>query len=160
MPVIPTLAPILLAVLALAGAGCRNDPARAGLKTLRYPLRADVGSLDPVRCSTQYQNICIAQMFDTLVEFKYPNLPYELTPSILTRLPESSPDGLTWSFELAPGVRFQDDPCFPGGKGREIVTRDVFYSLKRNCDARWSPTGYWLFQDRIRGSRAGFRAQP
>lgn len=142
-----------LALALLATAACKQAPGMAGGRTLRFPLRADVGSLDPVRAATQYQGICVAQVFDTLVEFRYPRVPYELQPSLLARMPEPSADGMTWTFELRPGVRFHDDPCFvaTGGKGREVVSDDVFYSIKRNCDAHWSPTGYWLFQGRIRG---------
>ncbi len=140
--------------LLLATAACKRPPGGdSHVKTLRYPIRSDIGSLDPVRASTQYQSIAIAQIFDTLVEFKFPKVPYELTPSLLTKMPEQSADGRTWSFELKEGVRFQDDPCFTAtaGKGREIVSEDFFYSLRRSCDSHWSPTGYWLFEGRIRG---------
>ncbi|MCW3054638.1 MAG: ABC-type oligopeptide transport system,periplasmic component, partial [Chthonomonadales bacterium] len=32
------------------------------------------------------------------------------------------------------GLRFQDDPCFPGGKGREITAADFLYTFRRIAD--------------------------
>jgi ABC-type transport system substrate-binding protein len=37
---------------------------------------------------------------------------------------------------LRPGVFFQDDPAFPGGKGRELVAQDFVYSLLRFADPK------------------------
>ena len=45
-------------------------------------------------------------------------------------MPELSDDGLTYSFELRKDVRFNDDACFPGGKGRALVADDVIYSFE------------------------------
>ena len=42
-----------------------------------------------------------------------------------------SADGKHWSFELHSGVRFVDDPCFPGGRGRELGATDVKASIER-----------------------------
>ena len=42
--------------------------------------------------------------------------------------------GEIWTFTLKPGLRYGDDPCFPGGKGREVLAADFVYSLKRMAD--------------------------
>ena len=39
--------------------------------------------------------------------------------------------GERWTFTIKKGLRFQNDPCFPGGVGREIVAADFIYSFKR-----------------------------
>ena len=47
-----------------------------------------------------------------------------------------SDDGLVYTFRLKQGVRFIDDPCFPAGRGREVVARwaDVLaYIEGRQC---------------------------
>jgi len=54
---------------------------------------------------------------------------------------------------------FQDDPSFANGRGREVVTDDVFYSLRRFCDSHWTPTGYWLINGRIEGLDAYRKAE-
>jgi ABC-type transport system substrate-binding protein len=48
-------------------------------------------------------------------------------------------------------VKFQDDPCFEGGKGRELVTDDVFYSWKRLADPANEYENYWLLAGSIKG---------
>ena len=41
-----------------------------------------------------------------------------------------------------------------GGKGRELVARDVFYSWKRMADSANSPKSWWLIEDTIKGFKA------
>lgn len=42
--------------------------------------------------------------------------------------------GESWTFRIRKGLRFQDDPCFEGGRGREILASDFIYSFRRMCD--------------------------
>lgn len=148
----------LVAVLVPGAPAARNaDPASAASqagekKVLRLPLRSTgPGSLDPVRGSTQYDHRACSNVYETLLQFKYLKRPYELEPLLLAKMPEVSADGLTYSFELKPDVRFVDDACFEGGKGRELVTDDVFYSWKRMADQDNQPLSWWLFEDTIAG---------
>ncbi|QYO64880.1 hypothetical protein JVX88_35910 [Leptolyngbya sp. 7M] len=63
-----------------------------------------------------------------------------------------NPDGTqTWRFTLKRGVRFQDDACFPEGKGREMTAEDVFYSWRRLADPRYEYENWWLFAGTIKG---------
>lgn len=122
------------------------------LRTARFPMRSDgPKSLDPVRGSTQYENLCASQVLETLLQYKYLKRPYELEPLLLAEMPTVSEDGLTWHFKLKPGVRFHDDPCFPDGKGREITSADVFYSWRRMADKDTNSKVWWLFKDMIAG---------
>jgi oligopeptide transport system substrate-binding protein len=59
--------------------------------------------------------------------------------------------GELWSFRLKKGVVFQDDPCFPGGKGREVVAADVIYSFKRMADPSVPCPVLSFFLDKIVG---------
>ncbi|MFV2070719.1 MAG: ABC transporter substrate-binding protein, partial [Pirellulales bacterium] len=56
-----------------------------------------------------------------------------------------------YHFKLKRGIHFHDDPCFPGGKGRELTARDVFYSWKRMADNDKLPKSWWLFEKTIAG---------
>ena len=130
--------------------GCQREP--DGLKSLHFAIRSDgPKGMDPVRVSTQYDHIATAQVYDTLLQYKYLVRPLELQPSLLAEMPEIAEDGVTWTFRLKKGVRFCDDPCFPDGKGRELVARDVFYSWKRMADLSLTPKGWWLFKGTILG---------
>ena len=146
--------PWLLVASLLLPWGCKKPPSsRPGEKVLRYPVRAKIGSMDPVVGDSQYKNLMISAIFDTLVEFAYPEKPFQLRTSLLTSLPERSEDLKTYTFELRDDIYFADDPAFEstGGKGPRLTTDDVFYSIKRHCDSYWKPVGYWLIQGRIEG---------
>jgi len=108
-------------------------------------------SLDPVRGSTTYEARACSLIYETLFQYKYLKRPPELEPCLLAKMPEVSADGRTYTFELKQGVRFQDDACFPGGKGRELEAKDFFYSLKRMADDGNDPKSWWLLEDTIVG---------
>lgn len=120
-------------------------------KTLQLPMRTDgPKTLDPAQGSTQYENIAISQIYETLLTFSYAD-PQKLEPLLLDGLPERSPDGLELTFKLKKGVKFHDADCFPGGKGRELTTDDVFYSLKRLADKECQFKNWWLLEGAIQG---------
>lgn len=128
-------------------------------KVLRLPMRTDGPKvLDPAQGSTQYDNIASTQIYETLLTFNYAK-PTELQPLLLEKMPETQDEGLTWEFTLKPGVKFHDDACFPGGKGREIRSDDVFYSLKRLADAQNQLKNWWLLENAIKGFDAYKEAQ-
>jgi ABC-type transport system substrate-binding protein len=143
-------------LLAILGALLLALPAPAApLKTATIPIRTDgPKSLDPARGSTQYDNLACSQIYDTLLQFKYLARPLALEPLLLAEMPRTTvnPDGTqTWSFTLRDDARFQDDPCFPGGKGRRVVSADVFYSWKRLVDPVHNLKNAWLIEGLIVG---------
>lgn len=138
-----------MALVAVVGAS-----AAAGLgqqKVVQVPMRTDgPKSLDPAQGSTVYDNMACSQVYETLLINKYAD-PGSYEPLLLAELPTTADGGKTWHFKLLPGIMFQDDPCFPGGKGREVVTDDVFYSLKRLGDEKYEFKNWWLLSDTILG---------
>lgn len=122
-----------------------------GQKVLQLPIRTDgPKSLDPVEGSTTYDNMACVQFYETLLETCY----YDTTqfePRLLADHPERLDDGKRWRFTLKEGVRFHDDPCFPGGRGREVTSEDVFYSWKRLADPANGLENWWLLDGVIEG---------
>jgi oligopeptide transport system substrate-binding protein len=59
--------------------------------------------------------------------------------------------GELWSFRLKPGLHYQDDPCFPRGKGREVVASDIVYSFKRMADPKVPCPVLSFFEDKLVG---------
>ncbi|MBK7405074.1 MAG: hypothetical protein IPJ41_10670 [Phycisphaerales bacterium] len=115
------------------------------------PMRTDgPRTLDPARGSSTYDNRACSQIYDTLLQVcYYDNSRFE--PNLLAEMPQALDGGKRYRFKLRPGVRFQDDACFPGGKGREVVSSDVFYSWKRLADPANGGKSWWLLKDQIVG---------
>jgi ABC-type transport system substrate-binding protein len=142
-------------LLALALGGCTGDGGTHGLKKVFSMVRGSAHkSLDPVRQFDSASAEIVGNVYDTLLQYSYLERPYALEPDLVTKMPELSADGLGYEFELRDDVRFVDDPCFAGGKGRPLVVDDVIYSLKRYADANLNIKSYALLQGVIEGMDA------
>lgn len=89
----------------------------------------------------------------------------KLDPATLQPIPaiaekvETDPNGLMYTFTIRKGVFFHDDPCFEGGKGREVKAQDVKYSLELLCKS--SPDNQYFsstLKDRVVGANESFAA--
>jgi len=69
-----------------------------------------------------------------------------------------SDDGKTYTFKIRKGVKFHDDPCFAGGKGREVTAKDFKYALDLLCTNIAGNEGFWIFKDKVVGAEAHFKA--
>ena len=117
---------------------------------LRLALTGEIRSLDPARVGDSASGLVAGQIYEGLVQF-------DASLRIRPALAESwtvSPDGTLWNFTLREGVRFQDDPAFPGGKGRPVTAADVKYSFERVVNPKSLSTGWWIFNGRVEGANA------
>lgn len=121
------------------------------LKIFYHYRRSEEKSLDPVKSFDEASRQHVRNMFDTLLEYHYLKRPYVLVPSLLTKMPEKQADGTTYLFTLKQGVKFHDNPAFPGGKGREMIADDVIFSLKRFADSNTNRLSYTLIQGMVVG---------
>ncbi len=112
---------------------------------------ARIRTLDPARAADVASAQAVSRIYEGLLQYAYRDRPYRVEPLLAEALPEVSPDGLVYTFRLRRGIRFQDDPCFPGGKGRELTAEDFVYSIKRLADRKTAASGYWIFRDRLAG---------
>ncbi len=69
---------------------------------------------------------------------------------------EISEDGKQYTFKIRKGVKFHDDPCFPGGKGREVTAKDFKFSFDLLCSKVPNNEGFWIFKDKIVGASDHF----
>jgi peptide/nickel transport system substrate-binding protein len=91
--------------------------AQSSAKVLKVVPSADVAELDPTRAANQIGRIYSQMVFDTLYA-----LDQNLSPKPMMVDKESiSQDGLTYTFTLRTGLKFQD--------GSPVTTRDVAASL-------------------------------
>lgn len=150
---------VLLALALGACGGNKHEASGAGAKKVFRFNRAEAfKTLDPMKQNDQASIELVSNVYDSLLQYDYLARPYQLEPNLLTKMPALSADGLTYSFELRDDVRFNDDPCFTGGKGRKLTSDDVIYSFKRFADANVNGVSYALLQGAIEGIDA-FREQ-
>ena len=141
---------LCLAVV-IAG-GCSKMPdTESGESVFRYPLPAKIASLDPGNVEDVYGNLILAQICESLYTYHYLKRPFEVVPELAASLPQISEDKLTYTIPIKQGVYFQDDSCFPDGKGRELKAEDFVFAFKRIANVRYISRSWGSFKDRIVG---------
>ena len=110
-------------------------------RVFRYNEAADITSLDPAFARDQPNIWAVNQVFNALVQL---NDRLSVIPCIAAGW-ELSADGTRYTFHLRRDVFFQDDPCFPEGKGRRVTARDFVYSFRRIMDPLTASPGAWVF---------------
>lgn len=126
-------------------------PINGGLKgggIYRINELENIRSLDPVGINDVVSHHVAHQIYDLLVDL---DTSLNLTPQLATRW-EVSEDGLVYTFHLRKGVKFQDNPCFPDGKGREFNAKDVKYSFDRVCNPATGTLGFDYFKNHVEGA--------
>ncbi|WP_271007888.1 ABC transporter substrate-binding protein [Paucibacter sp. B51] len=140
-----------LPVWAAPDAGAAEGKAAATPKVLRYAFRVAETGFDPAQISDTYSKTVAAGIFDAPLKFEYLAKPAKLVPNTVVAMPEISADFKTLTFEVKPGIYFNDDPAFKGAK-RELTAADYIYSIKRHYDPQWkSPNLYLLENVKILG---------
>ena len=111
-------------------------------------IRGNPSSLDPVRMNSKIEDDIATNIFDRLIDN---DSKLDLVPE-LAKTWEISPDRMAYTFHLRGDAYFQDDPCFPEGKGRKFTSHDVKYSLERVCDNTTLTVGFTMFQNLVEGA--------
>lgn len=161
----PFRALALLSFAALLFAGCDNNPNPVPYhKTrpdgspwrVRYgAMPADPKSFDPQFVYDEVSRTYIEPVYDKLLEYHpLKTEPVEVIPCLLAEMPkrEVNADGtVNYLCRLKEGIHFHDDPCFPDGKGREIVAGDVHYVLQRIADPKVESPFFAILEQHIIG---------
>jgi len=108
----------------------------------RAALGAKIRGLDPQDIGDTTSSAVAGQIFETLFTYRYLERPYTVVPLLARGMPEISSDGLTWRITIREGVVFADDPCFPSGRGRELLADDFIFAWKRMADLQNRSTNY------------------
>lgn len=130
--------------------GCTKKQ-NANERVLNLISPAEIKGYDPIMADDLYSGREISKIYEGLLQYHWLKMPYELVPNLAESLPEISKDGITYTFKIRPGVKFQDDAAFPGGKGREVEAADFVYSIKRLADAKTVSTGWWVLDGKLKG---------
>jgi ABC-type transport system substrate-binding protein len=118
---------------------------------LTVPRFAQFDSLDPQRGFDVEGDQVVHNVYSNLLTYSYLERPYKLAPDLLEAMPTLSPDKLVLTFKLRHGVRFSDNACFAGGKGRELTTDDVLFTVKRYADARINDKSWFAMAGAVVG---------
>ena len=118
---------------------------------LTVPRLDEFETMDPPGAFDEKSEQVQRQVYGTLLTYAYLERPYKLVPDLAAAMPTLSADRLTYTFHLRQGVRFHDNPCFPGGKGREMTADDVLYSLKRYADANVNRHSWFAMAGAVAG---------
>lgn len=120
-------------------------------------MEENPATLDPARCTDIDSFYITSQLYDTPYEYHYLKRPLQLVPSMARDLPRfgrlrrNGRTLWTMSFVLKSGLRYQDDPCFAGGQGRNVSVADLIFSIKRAADDSLEPFGKALLQGKLLG---------
>lgn len=143
---------LIFPLLALALAtGCTKKRFDEKDVSLNIAIPANVKGLDPINANDLYSGMIIAQINEGLLQYNYLKRPLVLEPKLAEAMPVISKDGLTYTFKIKKGVKFQDNAAFKDGKGREVTAQDFIYSFKRLADPRNLSEGFWIFDGKIKG---------
>ncbi|HEY8974989.1 MAG TPA: ABC transporter substrate-binding protein, partial [Burkholderiaceae bacterium] len=146
-----SLRPVLCAIALASLAGVAAPATAPEPSVLAVARVAQFDTLDPQRQFDFYSDQVLRQVYSTLLTYAYLERPYKLEPDLLEAMPTLGADKVTLTFRLRKGVRFVDNACFPGGRGRELTADDVLYSLKRYADANVNNKSYFAMQGAVVG---------
>ena len=119
-------------------------------KVLRLSFRAAESGFDPVRVYDRYSVGICENIYEPLLTYDYLARPAKLVPLVAESVPEPEEGGTRYTFRIKPGIYFADDPAFRGKK-RELVARDIEYTIKRFRDPSLHAAYEWLFENKIVG---------
>ena len=141
-----------LCCLGLLAAGLPASSAAADAPTvLTIPRWAQFDTLDPTQSFDVASDQELRLVYSSLLTYSYLERPYKMVPDLLEAMPTLSADKLTLTFKLRHGLRFHDNACFAGGKGREVTSDDVLYSIKRFADARVNKQSWFAMDGAVVG---------
>ncbi|MFO1323118.1 MAG: ABC transporter substrate-binding protein [Burkholderiales bacterium] len=139
----------LLAALVATGAAAQADPN----KVLRVAFPIAETGFDPQASSDLYSGYVNRAIFDPLFRYDFLARPHKVVPNTAAALPEGNKDGTEWTIRIRPGIFFNDDPAFKGGR-RELTAADYAFAWKRIVDPRMRSPQLELFDGKIVGMDA------
>ena len=144
-----------VAAALLAAMLCTAQPraAPAAAKVLHLFLSTSETGLDPAVASDIASLSLLENLFDPLLRYDYLARPLTLRENTTVGMPTVEDGGLTYTFQIRPGLTFTPDPAFKGAR-REITALDYVYSLTRLYDPALKSPWLSLFEGKLAGDAA------
>ena len=116
----------------------------------------DFRNLYPLNVTEITSQHIASQVYEGLVKLSQSDL--SILPSIAEKWEKNS-DASQWTFHLHKGVKFHDDPCFSGGKGRGVTAKDFAYCFEKLCTAGPENQQFAAtFKDKVVGANEFFQS--
>lgn len=109
----------------------------------------DFRNLYPLAITEVTSYRIVSNVYEGLVKLNQKDL--SIIPALAEKW-EVNEDATSFTFYLRKGVKFHDDPCFEGEKGREVTAKDFKYCFDKLCSADPSNQGYWVFENKVKGA--------
>jgi ABC-type transport system substrate-binding protein len=143
---------LVLAIAAVfLGCGLHKATPDSDENVLHLSLITKIQTLDSGNMRDVYGMTVGGNIFEALFGYHYLKRPYEVVPVLAEDLPQISEDKLTYTIRIRQDVRFQDDPCFADGKGRQVTAHDIVYAIKRIANVKYRSQNWPSWNDRIVG---------
>ncbi len=118
------------AATALAGGAAPASGASNGT-TFTVGIKQDIDSLNPFTGIVASAYEAYQMTYDTLTDYSAKD--FSTQPALAERW-DVSPDGLTWTYHLRPGLKWSD--------GQPLTSRDVVYTFNRVRNGKYEQTNY------------------
>ena len=116
----------------------------------------DFRNLYPLNTTEVVSTRIAAQVYEGLVKPDAKDL--SIVPCLAEKWTKNE-DASQWTFTIRKGVKFHDDACFEGGKGREMTANDIKWCFDQLCTA--SPENQQFsnsFKDRVSGANEYYQS--
>lgn len=131
--------------------GCGFRAKEDTSNTLHLALPTNLQTLDCGNIRDVYGMMVAGNIYETLYSYHYLKRPYVIEPLLAEGMPQISADQRTYLIRIREDVYFQDDPCFPSGKGRRLVAEDFVFAIKRIANVKYRSQNWPIFNERIVG---------
>lgn len=114
-----------------------------------------IKNLFPHNITDAYSYRVASQIYEGLFKFDPETL--EVTNSLAEDY-QVDETGTIYTFYLKKGVFFHDDPCFAGGKGREMKADDIKYCFTQLCTKSINNQNFSIFKGILKGADSYYAA--
>ena len=108
-----------------------------------------IKNLFPHNITDAYSYRVASQIYEGL--FKFDSETLEVIKGLVEDY-QVDETGTIYTFQLKKGVFFHDNPCFSGGKGRELKANDVKYCFTKLCTKSINNQNFSIFQGVLKGA--------
>jgi len=122
---------------------------------LRFSVTSSVNSIVPAYLNDISSSQISSQVFEGLIKFNPKNLSIEKGIAKRWNVDTS---GYVYTFELYDNVYFHNDLCFLGGKGRNVTSDDVKYTIYFLATKSDKNKNFFGTVDKIKGAKEYYEA--